>query len=189
MVAKALLLLAAQAAQARDACLQKLDAWCSAAKDCPLAAPGGDPHSPLPHCAVGQKMFALRGVGGLPNQESLQWRCYAANNTDSTHEHYTSGRCYCTRDKELKEQLCKCDPSKCVPTPAPPSPPPPLPFANSTYVVFNSSISPANSRAPVTCYRIPMIAQVSGGTKTYTRTPTPKTGFLCSCDTKQHETH
>ena len=40
----------------------------------------------------------------------------------------------------------------------------PLPLANSTYVVFNSSVSPVPSRGPVTCYRIPMIASAADGT-------------------------
>jgi hypothetical protein len=41
---------------------------------------------------------------------------------------------------------------------------PGLPLANSTSVVFNSSFSPAGARAPVTCYRIPMIEQTADGT-------------------------
>lgn len=47
----------------------------------------------------------------------------------------------------------------------PPAPPPaPLPLANSTYIVFNSSVSPAGARGPVACYRIPMIASAADGT-------------------------
>lgn len=45
-----------------------------------------------------------------------------------------------------------------------PSAVPALPLANSTTVVFNSSFSPPGSRAPVACYRIPMIEQTADGT-------------------------
>lgn len=41
----------------------------------------------------------------------------------------------------------------------PPTPEPPLPLANSTSVVFDSRVSPPMSRAPVACYRIPIIVQ------------------------------
>lgn len=37
-----------------------------------------------------------------------------------------------------------------------------MPLANRTWVVFNASISPAGSRGPVACYRIPAIAQAPG---------------------------
>ena len=47
---------------------------------------------------------------------------------------------------------------------APAAATPPLPLANSTYIVFNSSISVPGARAPVTCYRIPMIEQTADGT-------------------------
>jgi len=37
------------------------------------------------------------------------------------------------------------------------------PLANSTVVVFNSSVSPPGSRFPVACYRIPMICSTASG--------------------------
>lgn len=109
------------------------------------------------------QLYALFDVGGIPEQRQRQWRCYAANNTVENHTRYDrTGRCYCTRQAELAEVLCKCDPARCSGPPPPlppPPPPPPLPYANETFVVFNSSISPPGARGPVTCYRVPGIIQ------------------------------
>lgn len=109
-----------------------------------------------------RKLYALYDIGSKPGQDQRQWRCYAANNTIDGHTKFTGrGDCYCTRDQELAAELCLCNRSTCrhpPPTP-PPSPPPPLPFDNSTYVVFNSSISPPEARAPVACYRVVTIVQ------------------------------
>eukprot|EP01051_Picozoa_sp_SAG22_P009425 SAG22_NODE_787_length_7239_cov_4.418487_4_plen_112_part_00 len=65
----------------------------------------------------------------------------------------------------------------------------PLPLANSTYLVFNSSVSPPGSRAPVTCYRIPMIEQTAAGVlvafaEARLGAADPKTGKIVSksCD-------
>ena len=38
----------------------------------------------------------------------------------------------------------------------------PLPLANTTYLVFDSTVSPPGARGPVTCYRIPMVRRPDG---------------------------
>lgn len=140
-------------------CQAKLDKWCNAQRNCRIP------------CVAQQQLYALDDYGSLPSQRPpapRQWRCYAANNTDETHTKFVDGgRCYCSREVELSELLCRCDPSECTRPPPPPPPPgplpPPLPLSNSTYVVFNSSISPPGSRWRVACYRIPAIAQTADG--------------------------
>eukprot|EP00035_Acanthoeca_spectabilis_P028159 m.469430 g.469430 ORF g.469430 m.469430 type:complete len:494 (+) comp28558_c0_seq1:69-1550(+) len=130
-----------------DNCTTRLDSWCNS----PLAK------CDIP-CAHDQKLYALYDIGSKPGQDQRQWRCYAANNTVDGHTKFIGrGDCYCTRDQELAAELCLCNRSTC--RHPPPSPPPPLPFDNSTYVVFNSSISPPEARAPVACYRVVTIVQ------------------------------
>jgi len=45
------------------------------------------------------------------------WRCYPASELDPTESNYTAGRCYCSRDSEIRDTLARCG------DPAPPAPP------------------------------------------------------------------
>jgi hypothetical protein len=87
----------------RDACQQKLDAWCSEPANC------------SPRDCDKQAMYAVID-GGKSAADDRQWRCYANSTTDPTHTRYVGGSCYCTRNKPLTDLLCKCDPTKCLAT-------------------------------------------------------------------------
>lgn len=144
------------------ACQAKLNQWCYA--NCPV----WQPHFRNPH--TGQNcpgnLTALDSTGSPQVDPKKEWRCYSDSGLDASHMRYINGSCYCSRAKELLAELCHCqhptDPARCG-FPAPP-PAAPLPFANSTYTVFNSSFAPAGSRGPVSCYRIPAIEQAADGT-------------------------
>jgi hypothetical protein len=99
-----------------DPCLAKQNDFCNTRGQCSKVQSG---------CGAHQTFFALNDKGN--DGKSSAWRCYAANNTNANHSAYVSGRCYCTRDVELSNLLCKCDPAHCnKPAPPVPAPPPPI---------------------------------------------------------------
>jgi hypothetical protein len=154
---------AAPVSPVSSACQAKLNLWCRA--NCPVWRPTF--HNPHTGRSCPGNLTALDSTGSPELDPTKEWRCYSNSGLDASHTHYVNGSCYCSRGKELLAELCLCEnptnPAKCA-LPPPPPPVAPLPFANSTYVVFNSSFSPAGSRGPVACYRIPAIEQAADGT-------------------------
>ena len=123
----------------------------------------------LGHCAFGQKLVALRDVGGSAAKcghdatHEHQWRCYAENNTKSGA--YVGGCCYCSRDVQLKTALCVCEnggpnsphiEQKCPGyKPPAPTPPPEPPCKGAT--VFQGGEAPGYG-----WYFFPRVQQVPG---------------------------
>jgi hypothetical protein len=123
-------------------CQGILDAWCSDDLQGRCNIP----------CASGQKLYAIRDLGAKSHGHGnkKEWRCYAANNTNTDHTHYSGGVCYCNREQQLADLICSCNKTSCAPTPSPvPTPPSTIIFkANDTIK---------------SCYRNPVIIQTSTG--------------------------
>jgi hypothetical protein len=172
MVAALLLLLSPASATPPPtaACQSQLDAWCNLRTSCPIV---GRKEGSSGNFCTGP-FFALNSSGDptRPSQHETRWRCFAAGDLDSaTHTRYNGhGSCYCTRDEQLRHELCLCEqrgnrsrcPAPSHPTPPPPAPsPPPQPPPAVPQLRFTDVIV-ANDTIR-SCYRNPVMTLTASG--------------------------
>ena len=115
--------------QVSAVCAARLTAWCNTGTNCAI---GGRPNPHQPSTTCGSTFTALNSTASPLYDDAYEWRCYSNTDIDAAHTHYINGSCYCSRAKQLEQQLCLCrnpaDPKQCGPVPpSPPAPPPPPP--------------------------------------------------------------